>query len=156
MENFTGVRFDSELGEFEVIVCGEVEGHGNTAREAAAKLQECITWRATVASKTQPRKSVYQRDDAPQHAEKPARVIVPAKCASGAQRVTAAPRCPFYKSIRYCFAVARDAGLDCKADDAMCAAFAAFLGRAVPSRETLNGRDWLAVGNAIKSKKLAW
>jgi hypothetical protein len=182
MEKFTGVRFDSELGEYEAVVCGEVETWANTAREAAAKLQECILWRATCASKTQApfvqseedvaaddaylNELVFQawqdeeaREAAQNAAESPvtvARVIVPVRCETVAQRVTAAPRCSFYKSIRYCFAVARDAGLDTRADDAMRAAFAAFLGRAVPSRETLNGRDWMLVGNAIKSRRLAW
>jgi len=70
MEKFTGVRFDAESGEFEAVVCGEVEGWGNTAREAAAKLQECVLWRATVASKTQAPAILQIVPNAPQHAEK--------------------------------------------------------------------------------------
>lgn len=67
-----------------------------------------------------------------------------------------APRCPFYREIRRCYAIAREAGLDTEADEAMRAAFARYLGRTVPTRETLCGADWARVANAIKGKRLAW
>jgi hypothetical protein len=149
MEQFTGVRFDQELQEFEVVVCGEVETWANTAREAAAKLQEYIVWRATVASKT-------QAPVAPQPPAVVAHASLPAAPVKAAQTATARPRCCFHKAIRRCFAIAKDAGLDTRADEAMRAAFANYLCRDVPSRESLSGGDWLLVGNAIKSKRLAW
>ncbi len=156
MDNFTGVRFDSELGEYEVIVCGEVEGHGNTAREAAAKLQECILWRATVASKTQPRKSVYQRDNAPQAAQSAARVIVAAKCETGAQRATAAPRCAWYRLIRAFYGAAQSRKLDTKNDEAIRAALAGFVGRSLSSRADLQPLEWHDAAQAVRLGKLAW
>ena len=149
MEKFTGVRFDSELGEYEVIVCGEVEGWGNTAREAAAKLQECIAWRATVASKTQPRKSVYQRDNAPQAAQSAARVIVPAKCETGAQRVTERPACPHFRAIKRCYSIFAERGLSVE-DEPMRETLAQLLQKPVPSRKVLSGADWMRAGNLAK------
>lgn len=73
-----------------------------------------------------------------------------------AAQAVKAPRYPFYREIRRAYAIAREAGLDTKADEAMRAAFASILGRKVPSRETMNGRDWLLVGNAIKERRLTW
>lgn len=67
-----------------------------------------------------------------------------------------APRCTWYRDIRRCYAIAREVGLDVKADDAMRAAFACFLGREVPTREVLDGDDWFLIGNAIKSRRLSW
>jgi hypothetical protein len=65
-------------------------------------------------------------------------------------------RCPFYREIRRCYAIASEAGCDVKADEAMRAAFGRFLGRAVESRAAMNGADWLLVGNEIKAHRLAW
>jgi DNA-binding Lrp family transcriptional regulator len=67
-----------------------------------------------------------------------------------------APRCAFYREIRRCYAIAREAGLDVKADARMRAAFSRFLGREVETRETLRAGDWLLVADAIKSRRLAW
>lgn len=67
-----------------------------------------------------------------------------------------APRCAWYREIRRCYAIAREAGCDVKADDAFRAACSRFLGRAIESRETMNGRDWLLVADAIKAHRLAW
>ena len=94
--------------------------------------------------------------EAAQSIEKCAPATMTRTVAIVARIEASAPRCPFYKSIRRCFAIAKEAGLDTRADAAMCAAFSAFLGRAVPTRETMNGRDWLLVGDAIKSRRLAW
>ncbi len=65
-------------------------------------------------------------------------------------------RCAWYREIRRCYAIAREAGCDVKADEAMRAAFSRFLGRAVPSREVLDSSDWVKVGDAIKAHQLAW
>jgi hypothetical protein len=65
-------------------------------------------------------------------------------------------RCEFYPVIRRCYAIAREAGLNVKADDAMRAAFSRFLGREVETRETLRAGDWLLIGNAIKAQRLSW
>ena len=65
-------------------------------------------------------------------------------------------RCPFYREIRRCYAIAREAGCDVKADEAMRAAFGAFLCKPVASRETLTGSDWSACGDAMKAGYLTW
>jgi pyrroline-5-carboxylate reductase len=80
----------------------------------------------------------------------------PATSQNVAQEAVAAPRCVHFKSIKRVYAIARDAGLNVKADEAMRAAFSRFLGRAISSREELNGRDWLLIGDAIKARHLAW
>jgi hypothetical protein len=66
------------------------------------------------------------------------------------------PRCPHYKAIRRAFAIATEQGLDTKADVEMRAAFGRCLHRDVPSREVLNGRDWMLLGDAMKRRQLAW
>jgi len=65
-------------------------------------------------------------------------------------------RCAWYREIRRCYAIAREAGCDVKADEAMRAAFSRFLCKPVASRETMNGRDWLLVADAIKAHRLSW
>ena len=65
-------------------------------------------------------------------------------------------RCPHYREIRRCYAIAREAGLDVKADGAMRAAFGRFLGRVIESRAALHGRDWNLVGDAIQVRALVW
>ena len=65
-------------------------------------------------------------------------------------------RCPHYKAIRRAFAIATELGLDTRADEAMRAAFGRFLHRDVPTREVLNGRDWMLIGDAMKRHQLAW
>jgi hypothetical protein len=65
-------------------------------------------------------------------------------------------RCTWYRDIRRAYAIAREAGLDTKADAAMRAAFSRYLGRDVPSRETLDGDDWFRVGDAMKAGMLTW
>jgi hypothetical protein len=80
---------------------------------------------------------------------------MPATAKAAPQRAKA-PRCAWYREIRRCFAIAREAGCDVKADEAMRAAFSRFLGRSIESRETMNAADWLLVGNEIKAHRLAW
>ena len=77
------------------------------------------------------------------------------------QREARAPReaqarCPFYRAIRRAYAIMREAGLNPKAEAAMRAAFARYLGREIESRESLSGGDWLLLGDAIKGNRLAW
>lgn len=89
------------------------------------------------------------------------RVLEFAQAIEAAQAVAVKParvRCPWYREIRRAYAIAREAGLDTSedADQAMRDAFARYLGRAVPSRETLHGGDWARVANAIKGRRLAW
>jgi pyruvate/2-oxoglutarate dehydrogenase complex dihydrolipoamide acyltransferase (E2) component len=65
-------------------------------------------------------------------------------------------RCPFYKSIRRAYAIMREAGLNQRDEAAMRAAFSRFLGRVIESRDALPGGEWLQIGDAIKSRELAW
>ncbi len=160
METFTGVCFDSELQEFEVIVCGQIEGHGNTAREAAAKLQECIAWRATVASKTQA-PVAQAAHNAPQAAQSAARVIVAAKCETGAQRATERPqvpqvKCAWFRLIRAFYGAAQGRKLDTRDEDAMRDALARFVGRNIESRAELKAGEWNAAADAVRRGALAW
>jgi hypothetical protein len=67
-----------------------------------------------------------------------------------------APRCSHFKAIKRAYAIAREAGLNVKADEAMRAAFSGFLCKPVASRETLSGSDWKACGDAMKSGYLSW
>lgn len=76
--------------------------------------------------------------------------------AKAAPQRAKAPRCPFYREIRRCYAIAREAGCDVKADEQMRRAFSRFLGRQIESREAMNGGDWFLVANAIKAHQLAW
>ncbi len=67
-----------------------------------------------------------------------------------------APRCSHFKAIKRAYAIAREAGLNVKADEAMRAAFSGFLCKPVASRETLSGSDWSACGDAMKAGYLTW
>jgi hypothetical protein len=78
----------------------------------------------------------------------------PQKCE--AAKVSSKPRCAFYREIRRCYAIAREAGLSTRSDAAMRAAFSRFLGREVETRETLRAGDWAQIGTAIKCGELAW
>jgi len=82
-------------------------------------------------------------------------VNVPATSQNVAQAAIA-PRCGHLKSIKRVFAVARDVGLDTRADAAMRASFSRFLGRAIESRAALKPADWSMIGTAIKSQELTW
>ncbi len=73
-----------------------------------------------------------------------------------AQTVSKAPRCSFHKAIRRVFAIAREHGLDTRADEPMRAAVGRALGRSIESRDELNGGDWQAVGDMMKRGVLAW
>jgi DNA-binding Lrp family transcriptional regulator len=65
-------------------------------------------------------------------------------------------RCAWYREIRRCYAIAREAGLDVKADAKMRASFSRFLGRAIESREELRAGDWYLIASEIKAHRLSW
>jgi hypothetical protein len=67
-------------------------------------------------------------------------------------------RCAHYKQIQTFFAIARDAGLDTSATakPRMRHAMETFMGRCVNSRSEVTAAEWIAMGAAIKSKKLFW
>jgi len=65
-------------------------------------------------------------------------------------------RCPHFKAIRRCYAIAADRGLNTKDEPAMRCAFGRALGREVTMREELNGDDWEAVGDLMQRGTLAW
>lgn len=77
------------------------------------------------------------------------------KAAKVAQTATQRARCPHFKAIKRAFAIARDAGLNTRDDDAMRRAFGRSLGRTIESRECMSGGDWQAVGDAMK-RGLTW
>jgi hypothetical protein len=66
------------------------------------------------------------------------------------------PRCTFHKSIRRCFGIAKERGLNTRDDEAMRAAFGRYLCCDVPTRESLTASDWNILGDAIKACRLAW
>ena len=82
-------------------------------------------------------------------AAKAARAIATVKAES-------APRCAFYREIRRCYAIAREAGLDVKADAKMRESFSRFLGREIESREELRAGDWYLIASEIKAHRLSW
>jgi DNA-binding Lrp family transcriptional regulator len=65
-------------------------------------------------------------------------------------------RCAWYRDIRRCYAVAREAGLDVKADAKMRESFGRFLGREIESREELRAGDWYLIASEIKAHRLSW
>jgi len=83
-------------------------------------------------------------------------VNVSAASQNVAQGAVAAPHSPRVKSFRRVFAVAREAGLDIRADAPMRDAFSRFLGRHVESRAALQPADLLLISNAIKTHQLSW
>jgi hypothetical protein len=80
-----------------------------------------------------------------------------AKAAAPATKSVKA-RCAHYKAIQTFFAIARDAGLDTSATakPRMRHAMETFMGRCVDSRSEVTAAEWIAMGAAIKSKKLFW
>lgn len=150
----TGIYFDAVTGDWaiEVEAAGGVVGYAASASEAASMLDEEIArwerFHATQAAHL----AAMMPAIAPELAtarENAAPVALPVASVSR-------PRCPFYRAIRRCFAIARDLGLDTKADEAMRAAFGRYLGRAISSREELDGSDWMLIGDALKARRLAW
>lgn len=79
-----------------------------------------------------------------------------AKAAKVTQAATQRARCPHFKAIKRAFAIARDAGLNTRSDDAMRLAFGNCLGRTIERRDELSGGDWMLLGDAMKAGRLAW
>ncbi len=117
--------------------------------ELVAELREYANTLELVATvKTAPRAAAEAREELP---------LVLAFLAHLAASAPAKPvRCAWYRDIRRCYAIAREAGLDTKADAAMRAAFSRYLRKRIESREEMNGSDWVAVGDGIKARVLAW
>lgn len=163
----TGITYDALSNDWAITVdtaSGEQhEGWAATAGEAAARLEEAVAkwarhealhnWQVARALEIE---ATQAAQHTAQNTQKATPVALPAPSESPAQKPAGGMRCAHYKSIRRAFAIAREAGLDTKADEAMRAAFSHFLGRAVETREALSGGDWMLVGNAIKARRLAW
>lgn len=155
----TGIYFDVVTNDWaiEIEAAGGVIGYATTAGEAASMLNDEIarferfhSSQAASLAAMMPA-SVEAPAIAPQAAtahKNAAPVALPAASESR-------PRCPHYRAIRRAFAIAREKGLDTRADEAMRAAFGRCLGRTVETRECMNGAEWQAVGDAIK-RGLAW
>jgi hypothetical protein len=116
---------------------------------------ECVLWHklAVVCEREAVRRGIVLEEAtapavAPVMAQDAPKVVEPVKVSK--------PRCPHYKAIRRAFAIATELGLDTKADEAMRAAFGRCLHKEVASREVLNSRDWLLLGDAMKARQLAW
>jgi hypothetical protein len=140
------------------VVCGEVETWANTARDAAAKLQECIAWRATVASKTQAPSAPQTAPDAP----KGAAAALPVSSLKAPQIKRSAPqsasqgRCPWFRLIRAFYGAAQGRNLDTKNDEAIRAALGRFVGRNIESRAELRAGEWNDAAAAVRRGQLAW
>jgi hypothetical protein len=157
----TGIYFDSAAGDWAISVeaAGGVCGYAATAQAAAERLSEEVArWEryhraqadalAAMQSATAP-----AIEAAP--AALPAAPIITRQIATEREE-SAKPRCPWAAAIRRAFGIAKGAGLDTRADDAMRAAIGAMLGRAVSSRSHLTAGDWLLVGDGIRRGELAW
>ncbi len=166
----TGIPYDAITNEYAILVDTahgeEHEGYGATASEAAARLEEAVAkwaryealhnWQIARACACGERE--YSRHESPQTES----AVEATEAHEDTAPVTLeaapeiAPRCPFYREIRRAYAIARDCGLDVKADEAMRAEFGRLLGRPIETREAMNGADWGRVGNAMKEGQLSW
>jgi hypothetical protein len=155
----TGIYFDAVTGDWaiEVEAAGGVVGYAASASEAAAMLNdEVARWERFHSSQAASLAAMM-----PAHIEAPAIAPQAATARDNAAPVAlpatseSRPRCPHYRAIRRAFAIAREKGLDTRADEAMRAAFGRCLGRTVETRECMNGGEWQAVGDAMK-RGLAW
>jgi hypothetical protein len=153
----TGIYFDAVTNDWAVVLeaAGGVVGYATTAREAASLLNDEVarferfhSAQAASLAAMMPKVPAFKPE--PRTANENA-VPVALPVASVSR-----PRCPFYRSVKRAFAIARDLGLDTKADEAMRAAFGRYLGRAISSREELDGSDWMLIGDALKARRLAW
>ncbi len=158
----TGIFFDTVTGEFAVTVeaAGGVVGYAATPADAAALLcEELARWaryHRAQADSLAAMMPVAVPLQAATACENAAPVIVAAPVANVAQAAIARPRCPFHRCIRRAFAIAKEAGLDTRNDEGFRRAVGDYFGRAIESREQLTARDWLAVGDAVKARRLAW
>ncbi len=156
----TGIYFDVTTNDWaiEIEAAGGVVGYAASASDAASMLDaEIARWERFHTTQAASLAAMM-----PAGVEAPAIAPQAATARDNAAPVAlpvaseSRPRCPFYRSIRRAFAIARDLGLDTKADDAMRAAFGRCLGRTIESRDELNGDDWMRLGDAMKARRLAW
>jgi Tfp pilus assembly protein PilE len=152
----TGIYFDAVTSDWavELEAAGGVVGYAPNASEAAAMLDDEIArWERFHATQ-----AAHLAAMMPAVVEAPELATASENAAPAALVVASvsSARCPFYRSIRRAYAIARDLGLDTKADDAMRAAFGRCLGRTIKSRDELNGGDWMLLGDAMKARRLAW
>lgn len=156
----TGICFDTVTNDWaiEIEAAGGVVGYATTASEAASMLQdEVARWeRFHSAQAASLAAMMPARMEAPAIA--PQVATAPVSCAPVALPAEAIsrPRCSFHKSIRRCFGLAKERGLNTRDDEAMRGAFARYLCCDVPSREVLTALDWNILGDAIKARRLAW
>lgn len=153
----TGIYFDVVTSDWaiEVEAAGGVVGYAATAGEAASMLngeieryERFYAAQAASLAAMMPQVLAFAPESRTAN-ENAAPAALPAASVSRS-------RCPFYRAVKRCFAIARDAGLDTKADEAMRAAFGRCLGRSISSREELDGRDWMLIGDCIKARRLTW
>lgn len=156
----TGIYFDVVTSDWaiEVEAAGGVIGYATTAGEAASLLNEEIArWERFHATQAAHLAAMMPaRIEAPAIAPQAATAHETAAPVALVVASPKAPRCPFYRAIRRAYAIARDLGLDTKADDAMRAAFSRCLGRTIESRDELNGGDWMRLGDELNARRLAW
>ncbi len=71
-------------------------------------------------------------------------------------KMTRRPPCPWLRTIRRFYAIAKDFGLDTEADERMRGALSMLLGRHIGSRSELDAAQWEYAGSAIKDGLLMW
>ena len=123
---FTGLKYDALQEGYEVWVEGQMIGF-RVWDVAAQRLLESRTGQPMAA----------QVEVEP--------VTVTEKAARG--------RCPWYRSIRRCYAIFQEVGLPTD-DEAMRLELGRLLGRTVSSRRDLRAGDWLLAGD--RAKRLAY
>ena len=160
----TGIFFDRVTGDWAISVeaAGGVCGYAATVQEATAQLEEELSrWERYHRAQADALAAMQGVQQAAQHAIEVAPAALPAAPAQARHSATereapAKPRCSWAAAIRFAFGIAKGAGLDTKADDAMRAAVGRYLGLVVASRSELTAGDWLAVGDGIRRGELAW
>jgi hypothetical protein len=157
--NMTGVIYDAVTNDWAVVLeaAGGVIGYATTASEAASMLNDEVARFERFHSSQAASLAAMMPASVEAPAIAPQAATAPLSCAPVALPVASEsrPRCPHYRAIRRAFAIAREKGLDVRADEAMRAAFGRCLGRTVETRECMNGGEWQAVGDAMK-RGLAW
>jgi alkylated DNA nucleotide flippase Atl1 len=146
----TGIFYDKISEDWEIRIDrpdGELcEGWAPTAQEATRRLEEIIArWQRhdieharAVAFAEQQRREAQEREAEKQRPQK--------------------QRCPWHRSIRRFFAIAKERDLDVSQqnEEAIRVALSAFFGKEIESRSTLTATDWFEAGTAVKKKKLVW
>ena len=160
----TGIFFDRVTGDWAISVeaAGGVCGYAATAQEATAQLEEELSlWERYHRAQADALAAMQGVHLATAHAIEAAPAALPvapviARHSATEREEPTKPRCSWVAAIRRCFGIAKGAGLDTKADEAMRAAIGAMLGRVVASRSELTAHEWLSVGDGIRRGELAW